>query len=206
MNVRFENYSAPMPRPRAHLDAAALADAFAADGLHGTSSSAPARALGLAKPMLYVHGTSKEALFLRAGGGGRARAGPPARRGGGGHRAHCTRPDDAAALALLEHAADRPGGARLLARTARHETSEVAEAVAAALRRIPDRIEAGLRRDLAADGLAPALAPCLARAVEGAAWAMSELCPGERRPARAALAAAPMPLPASLPAASWPAA
>lgn len=197
-----------MPRARAHLDAAALAEAFAADGLHGTSSSALARALGLAKPTLYVHGTSKEALFLRAVEAEVERVLDrlhAAETATAGHTARDR--TTAAALALLEHAADRPGGARLLARTARHETSEIAEAVAAALRRVPDRIEAGLRRDLAADGLAPALAPFLARAVEGAAWAMSELRPGERRPARAALAAlaaAPVPLPAALPAETWP--
>jgi AcrR family transcriptional regulator len=55
-----------MARPRANIDTAALADAFAADGLHGTSSASLAAATGIAKPTLYVHGASKEALFLRA--------------------------------------------------------------------------------------------------------------------------------------------
>jgi AcrR family transcriptional regulator len=199
-----------MPRPRAHLDAAALADAFAADGLHGTSSDALARALGVAKPTLYVHGTSKDALFLRAVEAevervlGRLHAAEAATAG------HSARDrTTAAALALLEHAARRPAGAHLLARTARHGTSTVAAPVAAALRRIADRLELGLRRDLAADGLDPTLASFLARAVEGAAWATGEVRSGERRPPRAALAAlaaAAVPLAAALPAETWPAA
>jgi len=199
-----------MPRPRAHLDAAALADAFAADGLHGTSSDALARALGVAKPTLYVHGTSKDALFLRAVEAEVERVldrlhAAAAATAGRSARDRTT----AAARALLEHAARRPAGAHLLARTARHDTSTVAGAVAAALRRIPDRIESGLRRDLAADGLDSTLAPFLARAVQGAAWTMSEARAGERRPPRAtlaALAAAPVPLAAARPADTWPAA
>ena len=159
-----------MARPRAQLDLAALADAFAGDGLHGVSAGALAAALGVAKPTLYVHGTSKDTLFLRAveaevervadrlHAADRATAGRSAR-----DRATAT------AQALLEHAAARPAGARLLAHSAHHATSSVAADVAAALRRIPDRIEAGLARDLAADGLDPTLAPFLARALHGAA-------------------------------------
>ena len=45
-----------MARPRARIDTAALADAFAAGGFHGTSSAALAAALGVAKPTLYVQG------------------------------------------------------------------------------------------------------------------------------------------------------
>ena len=102
-----------MARPRANIDTAALADAFAADGLHGTSSVALAAATGIAKPTLYVHGISKEALFLRAVEAEvervltrlytteAATAGQPAR-----WRAI------AAAQALLDHAAARPRGAR----------------------------------------------------------------------------------------------
>jgi hypothetical protein len=85
----------------------------------------------------------------------------------------------------------------------------VAADVSAALRRIPDRLEAGLARDLAADGLDPALAPFLARAVHGAAVALAEPRVGERRPSRsrlAALAASAVPLPPALPAEAWPAA
>src|SRR5438874_4568853 len=156
-NRPVREHTGHMARPRANIDTAALADAFAADGLHGTSSVALAAATGIAKPTLYVHGISKEALFLRAVEAEvervlprlytteAATAGQPARR-----RAI------AAAQALLDHAAARPRGARLLAHTARHASSAVAPAVDAALTRIPDHIEAGLRRDLGADGLDPA--------------------------------------------------
>jgi AcrR family transcriptional regulator len=199
-----------MARPRANIDTAALADAFAADGLHGTSSATLAAAAGIAKPTLYVHGSSKEALFLRAveaevervlnrlHAAGSATAGRSARR-----RA------TAAALALLDHAAARPHGARLLAHTARHASSAVASAVDAALTRIPDHIEHGLRRDLDADGLEPALAAPLARALHGAAIALGDVRPGERRPARAALArlvAALVPEPAVPATTEWPSA
>lgn len=179
-----------MARPRAQIDAAALADAFAADGLHGTSAQALAAAIGLAKPTLYVHGESKSALFLRAIEAevervlDRLHAAEVASAGRSA-RERTT----AAAHALLDHAAARPGGARLLARTARHSSSPVAPAVAAALQRVPDRLEAGLRRDLAADGLDPAPAAFLARAVHGAVVALGEVRAGERRPARATLAA-----------------
>lgn len=197
-----------MARPRARLDLAALADAFAADGLHGVSASELAARLRVAKPTLYVHGTSKASLFLlaveaevervvdRLHGAERVTVGRPAR-----DRA------TAAVRALLDHAATRPGGARLLVHTARHEASEVAPAVEATLRRVPDRIETGLRRDLAADGLDPTLAPFLARALHAGAYAVAEVRPGERRPARAALAAAIariVPLPAAPGPEEWP--
>jgi len=179
-----------MARPRAHLDLAALADAFARDGLHGASANGLAEVLGVAKPTLYAHGVSKDALFLRAveaevervvdvlHAAERASAGRSARERSA-----------AAALGLLDHAASRPAGARLLARTAHHASSTVAPDVAAALQRVPDRIAASLRRDLAADGLDPAPAPFLARALHGAVEALGEQRPGERRPARATLAA-----------------
>ncbi len=179
-----------MARPRARLDLAALADAFSPDGLHGVSASELAAHLGVAKPTLYVHGTSKESLFLlaveaevervvdRLHGAERATAGATAR-----DRA------TAAVRALLDHAAARPAGARLLHRTAHHASSAVADDVLATLRRVPDRIAEGLRRDLRADGLDPALAPFLARALHAGAYALAEVRPGERRPARAALAA-----------------
>src|SRR5438128_3454963 len=135
-NRPVREHTAPMARPRAKIDTAALADAFAADGLHGTSSASLAAATGIAKPTLYVHGASKQALFLRAVEAEvervltrlytteAATAGQPARR-----RA------TAAAHALLDHAAARPRGARLLAHTARHASSAVAPAVDAALTR-----------------------------------------------------------------------
>ena len=55
-----------MSRPRAQLDTAALARAFAAGGLHGTSIDAVAAMAGVAKPTLYARGGSKEALFALA--------------------------------------------------------------------------------------------------------------------------------------------
>jgi AcrR family transcriptional regulator len=199
-----------MARPRAQIDTAALADAFARDGLHGTSSAALAAATGVAKPTLYAHGTSKQALFLRAveaevervlnrlHAAEAATAGQSARR-----RA------TAAAHALLDHAAARPHGALLLNHTARHADSAVAPAVEAALTRISDHIEAALRRDLAAEGLDPAIAPFLARALHGATAALGERRPGERRPGRAALARIAgvlVPEPAPPAPADWPSA
>jgi len=186
---RFKNTLRAMARPQARIDTAALADAFSADGLHGTSSSTLAAATGVAKPTLYVHGESKEALFLRAVEAEVERVldrlhAAEAATVGLTARARAT----AASSALLDHAAARPAGARLVTRTAGHASSSVAAGVAAAIARIPDRIEAGLRRDLTADGLDPSLAPFLARAVLGASWALGEVRTGERRPARAVLA------------------
>jgi AcrR family transcriptional regulator len=199
-----------MARPRAQIDTAALADAFAPAGLQGTSSAALAAATGIAKPTLYVHGESKEALFRRAVEAEVERVLTrlhAAERATAGHSSR--RRATAAAHALLDHAAARPNGARLLNHTARHAGSVVAGAVDAALLRIPGHIEAGLRRDLAADGLDPTLAPFLARALHGAATALGEIRPGERRPARAALAriaAALVPEPAPPTATDWPSA
>jgi AcrR family transcriptional regulator len=199
-----------MARPRAQLDLAALADAFAADGLHGVSAGALARAIGVAKPTLYVHGTSKDTLFLRSVEAEVERVADRLHAAERASAGRCARDRaTAAAQALLDHAAARPAGARLLARTAHHGSSSVAAEVEAALRRIPDRLETGLARDLAADGLDPALAPFLARAVHGAAAALAEPRAGERRPSRArlaALAASVVPLPPALPADAWPAA
>lgn len=197
-----------MARPRAQLDLAALADTFAADGLHGVSADALARAIGVAKPTLYVHGTSKDTLFLRSVEAEVERVADRLHAAERASAGRCARDRaTAAAQALLDHAAARPAGARLLARTAYHDSSSVAADVAAALRRIPDRLEASLARDLAADGLDPSLAPFLARAVHGAAVALAETRAGERRPSRsrlAALAASAVPLPPALPAEAWP--
>ncbi len=55
-----------MPRPRAQLDTAALARAFAADGLHGTPIDRVVAACGVAKPTLYARGGDKEELFALA--------------------------------------------------------------------------------------------------------------------------------------------
>ena len=199
-----------MARPRAQIDAAALVDAFAADGLHGTTSATLAAAVGVAKPTLYVHGESKAMLFLRAVEAEVERVldrlhAAEVESAGRSARDRTT----AAALALLDHAAERPAGARLLSRTARHASSPVAVGVAAALLRVPDRIETGLRRDLAADGLDPALAPFLARAVHGSVSALAEVRARERRPSRATLAtlaASVVPLAPSPHADQWPAA
>src|SRR3954468_4567839 len=53
-----------MPRPRARLDHAAIAAAFAPDGLHGVTAAQVAARAGVAKPTLYAHGRSKEQVFL----------------------------------------------------------------------------------------------------------------------------------------------
>jgi hypothetical protein len=114
-----------------------------------------------------------------------------------------------AAEALLEHAALRPTGARLLAHTARHRSSRVAGPVSDALRRVPDYVAANLRRDLLADGLDATPAPWLARSVVAAAWALADPAAGERRPPRLALAelaAAAVPVAPPPDAGSWPAA
>ncbi len=179
-----------MARPRARIDLAALADAFAPDGLHGVSASELARAVGVAKPTLYAHGVSKEALFLRAVEAEVERVVDRLHRAerstaGMSARDRAT----AAAHALLDHAAARPHGARLLHDTATHVTSSVATEVAHALQRVPDRLTATLRRDLAADGLDPELAPFLARALYGSTAALAHRRPGERRAARGTLAA-----------------
>jgi AcrR family transcriptional regulator len=55
-----------MARPRAQLDTAALARAFAADGLHGTPIDRVAEAAGIAKPTLYARFGDKEELFALA--------------------------------------------------------------------------------------------------------------------------------------------
>lgn len=178
-----------MPRPRARIDLAKLADAFAADGLHGTPTAAVAHAVGVAKPTLYVHGTSKSTLFLLAVEAevervlNRLHAAERATIGRS-PRARAT----AAAAALLDHAAARPAGARLLTHTARHRDSDVADKVDAALTRIPEHLTATMRRDLANHGLDGTLAPQLARALHGATTALTAETPGERRPARPVLA------------------
>jgi AcrR family transcriptional regulator len=167
-----------------------------------------AQALGVAKPTLYVHGTSKESLFLSAieseveRVADRIQAAESATAGRAAHdRAQ------AFALALLDYAAARPAGARLLMHTAHHESSRVAGAVADALTRIPDRIAELLRRDLASDGLDPQLAAQMARCVFASALTLGEGRRGERRPSRArlaALAASVVPLPPAEAAGDWP--
>jgi len=178
-----------MPRPRARIDLAALADAFAADGLHGTATDDIARAVGVTKPTLYAHGTTKSTLFLFAVESEVERVldrlhAAERTTVGRNPRARAT----AAAHAMLDHAAARPHGARLLTHTARHRNSEIATAVDAALKRIPDYLTTTLRRDLINHDLDPSLAPHIAKALHGATASLSDLTTGERRPARAVLA------------------
>jgi AcrR family transcriptional regulator len=152
-----------VPRPRARLDHAAIAAAFAPDGLHGVSAAQVAARAGIAKPTLYAHGRSKEQVFLACveaaverlldrlyAAEERTRDLAGARRAG------------ALVLALLEHAARWPDSARLLHVTARHATSTVAGPVDAALARVPARVAEALRCDaevaLALCGAAGALA------------------------------------------------
>ena len=158
-----------VPRPRARLDHAAIAAAFAPDGLHGVNAAEVARRAGIAKPTLYAHGRSKEAVFLACVEAeaerllaqlydadlGTRDLGVAARAG-------------ALARALIDHAAAHPDGARLLHVTARHGTSSVAAAVDATLARIPGRIAEALRRDMQEDR-----AEIAATALYGAAVALA---------------------------------
>lgn len=137
-----------MPRARARLDYAAIAVAFAPDGLHGVRAADVARCAGVAKPTLYAHGRSKEAIFLacvqaeverlldRLSDAERRTRELTARR-----RA------SALVLAILEHAAASPASARLLHATARHADSTVAAEVDAALARVPAHVGEALRCD-----------------------------------------------------------
>ena len=114
-----------MPRPRASLDTAALARAFAPDGLHGTPIDVVAAAAGTAKPTLYARWGDKEELFALA------------------VEAEVERLLDRLdgdlielARALDEYVRDAPDGARLLLVTASHRHSRVAERVERSLRRV----------------------------------------------------------------------
>ena len=138
-----------MPRARAILDQTAITAAFAPDGLHGVSAADVAARAGIAKPTLYAHGRSKDAIFAacvefeverlvaRLHAADTRTAGQPLHQ-----RAA------ALALALLDHAARRPEAFRLLHVTARHRSSTVAHDVDRALGRIPDRIATALARDV----------------------------------------------------------
>ena len=135
-----------MPRPRARLDHAAIAAAFAPDGLHGVSAAQVAARAGIAKPTLYAHGRSKEQILLACveaeverlldrlyAAEQRTRDLTASRRAG------------ALVLAILEHAVHWPHSARLLHLTARHATSTVAAEVDAALARMPAWVRDALR-------------------------------------------------------------
>jgi len=135
-----------MPRPRAQLDTAALARAFAADGLHGTPIERVAAAAGLAKPTLYARGGDKEELFALAVEAEVERL--------------LDRLDGASRLmelarALDDHLREAPEGARLLLVTARCANNP--------------RVERSLAR--MSEALAASLPAVLAAALLGGAYA-----------------------------------
>lgn len=135
-----------MPRPRARLDHAAIAVAFAPDGLHGVRAADVAARAGVAKPTLYAHGHSKEQVFLACVEAEVERLLDRLYEAQQGSRElSARRRASALALAFLQHAADSPQSARLLHATARHATSTVAVAVDAALARMPARVCEALR-------------------------------------------------------------
>lgn len=150
-----------MPRPRARLDPATVTNAFAPDGIHGTTSAAIASSAGMAKPTIYAHGGTKDGMFLAcieaeverlltelSAADLKTRASPP--------RARIA----ALAQAVIDHGRTHPAAARLLHLTARHATSRVAADVDAALARIPAHMAQALRRNTTppcADRVAPAL-------------------------------------------------
>ena len=127
-----------MPRPRAQLDTAALARAFAADGLHGTPIERVAAGAGLAKPTLYARGGDKEELFALAVEAEVERL--IDRLEGADRLADVAR-------ALDDHLRDAPEGARLLLLTARHRSSRVAERVERSLARIEEAVGAAVGGD-----------------------------------------------------------
>lgn len=159
-----------MPRPRVILDQSAVTAAFAPDGLHGVSTADVAQRANVAKPTLYAHGRSKDALFAACVDAEVERL--LARLHDADTRtvgAPLHQRTTALALALLEHAARRPAAFRLLHHTARHHRSSVAADVDRALDRIPHRIATALRRDLP-DARGDAAQVALAgRALHGAA-------------------------------------
>jgi AcrR family transcriptional regulator len=111
-----------MPRPRALVDTAALARAFAADGLHGTPIEAVVAACGVAKPTLYARGGDKEEWFALAVEAEVERL--------------LSRLGRSPARALDDHLRESPEGMRLLLVTARHTRSRVADRVDESLRRV----------------------------------------------------------------------
>jgi AcrR family transcriptional regulator len=158
-----------VPRPRARLDHAAIAAAFAPDGLHGVNAAEVARRAGIAKPTLYAHGRSKDAVFLACVEAEAERLLAQLYDADLGTRDMGLAPRAAAlARAVMDHAAAHPAGARLLHATARHSSSSVAVEVDATLQRIPGRIAEALRRDLPEDR-----AEMVATALYGAAVALA---------------------------------
>jgi AcrR family transcriptional regulator len=150
-----------MPRPRAQLDPAAITAAFAADGLHGTTSDQLARRARVAKPTMYARGGTKEALFLGGVEGEVERLLSDLADADLNTRESPAHARIAAlAHAIIDHGRTHPEAARLLHQTARHSSSLVAADVDAALARLPVRLASILRRDTTAscaDRIAPAL-------------------------------------------------
>lgn len=144
-----------MPRPRAQIDTAALAAAFADGGLHGTSIDAVVAAAGVARPTLYARGGDKEELFALAVEGEVERLIERFEGGVG------------AIAAALDEYLDEPG-ARLLFVTARPGSARVERA----LRRIPVALESALDDEE------------LAAALLGAAWSALHGGPSVTRVAR----------------------
>lgn len=141
-----------MPRPRVRLDQAAIARAFAADGLHGVSSAEVARRAGVAKPTVYAHGGSKEGVFLACVEAQVERLLSLLSEADLATRSLPARPRlGALALAVIEHAMRDPDAARLLHITARHRSSRVAAAVDAALARLAARVALVLRAEATPD-------------------------------------------------------
>lgn len=154
-----------MSRPRARLDQAAVAAAFAPDGLHGVSASEIARQAGVAKPTLYAHGRSKDAVFLACVEAEVERLLDRLYVAQERTRQLTARQRIAAlAQAVLEHGREDPSAARLLHLTARHRSSSVAGDVDAALARLPARIAAALRGDAGPERAAQIGAALLAAA------------------------------------------
>lgn len=197
-----------MARPRSTIEPTSLIKAFADHGLAGTSADQLADRAGVAKPTLYAHGHTKESLYVLAVDVEVERLLERLYRAERLTRGRTAR-DRAtgAAHAVLNHGAARPDGLRLLARVTHEHPAPTAHPAAAAVTRIPDRITAMLKRDLAVDGLDATLAPTLARAIWGATLALATHADGERRPNRervARLAAScvpPRPSPATE---AWP--
>lgn len=170
-----------MSRPRSSIDLRAVATAFAPDGLHGVSASEVAQRAGIAKPTLYAHGRSKDAVFLACVEAEVERllnrlhaAEAPTRELGLAARAQ------AIALALIDHARAHPDAFRLLHVTARHRGSTVAAAVDGALDRVPAWIAATLRRDLPRTATGEDPAHTFAVAFHGAAVALAMNAPWRR--------------------------
>jgi AcrR family transcriptional regulator len=158
-----------MPRPRARLDPSAVTRAFAPDGLHGATTAAIARSAGVAKPTVYAHGGSKDAVFLACVEAEVERLSSELADADLQARSLPARARIAAlAEAVIEQGRTHPAAARLLHATARHASSTVAADVDAALARLVGRLAAILRRDTT-----PACADRVARALLGAAAALA---------------------------------